>query len=104
MAHGHGEHAVCVVTAALAARALARGDAARFLDLMDPCETLGRHVFCAPTQHYKAGLAFLAWLNGQQDNFLLVNREELHRDREHYLACAQLAQAAGCVHSDTPQQ
>ena len=42
----------------------------------------------------------VAWLNGQQDNFLLVNREELQRDRAHYLRCAELARAAGCVHRE----
>lgn len=79
---------------------LAAGDRQGFVDRMERCEALGQWVFEAPTQHYKAGLAFLAWLNGQQDNFLLVNREELERDREHYLRCAELARAAGCVHDD----
>ncbi len=78
--------------------ALQDGDRQGFVDRMDDCEALGKFVFQAPTQHYKAGLAFLAWLNGQQDNFLLVNGEELQRDREHYLRCAELARTAGCVH------
>ena len=77
--------------------ALQDGDRQEFIDRMDRCEALGQFVFQAPTQHYKAGLAFLAWLNGQQDSFLLVNREELQRDREHYLHCAELARAADCV-------
>ncbi|MCB9878118.1 MAG: DUF993 family protein [Planctomycetes bacterium] len=77
---------------------LQAGDRDGYLARMDRCEELGRFVFQAPTQHYKAGLAFLAWLNGQQDNFMLVNREELARDRAHYLECARLARAAGCVH------
>lgn len=84
--------------AALAA--LQGGDPAGFKQRMDRCEELGRFVFQTPTQHYKAGLAFLAWLNGSQDNFMLINREELHRDREHYLRCAELARAAGCVRDD----
>ncbi|MEZ6036415.1 MAG: DUF993 family protein [Planctomycetota bacterium] len=77
---------------------LQAGDRDGYLARMDRCEQLGRFVFQAPTQHYKAGLAFLAWLNGQQDNFLLVNREDLARDRVHYLECARLAREAGCVH------
>ena len=77
--------------------ALQDGDRQEFIDRMDRCEALGQFVFQAPTQHYKAGLAFLAWLNGQQDSFLLVTREELQRDREHYLRCAELARAADCV-------
>lgn len=77
---------------------LQAGDRQGFVGLMDRCEALGNFVFQEPTQHYKAGLAFLAWLNGQQDNFMLVNREDLSRDRDHYLRCAELARAAGCVH------
>ena len=80
--------------------ALQQGDRAGFVDRMARCEALGRLVFEEPTQHYKAGLAFLAWLNGQQENFMLVNREELRRDRDHYLRCAELARAADCVHDD----
>lgn len=77
--------------------ALQAGDRDGFISRMNACEALGQFVFQQPTQHYKAGLAFLAWLNGQQDNFMLVNREERMRDREHYLRCAELARTADCV-------
>lgn len=81
--------------AALAA--LEDGDVAEFDHRMAACEALGQHVFAAPTQHYKAGLAFLAWCNGLQDNYLLVNREDQCRDRQHYRRCAELARAAQAV-------
>lgn len=83
--------------AGLALELLARGDGQRFLDLMLPCEELGRWLFREPTRHYKAGLAFLSWLNGFQDNFMLVNREERARDRDHYLRAARLASDAGVI-------
>ncbi len=83
--------------AGLALRALAHDDAARFLAIMAPCEALGRHVFAPPTQHYKAGLAFLARLAGRQPNPMLVNREDLARDRAHYRSCAELAFACGAI-------
>jgi len=83
-----------------ALRALQGGDRDGFVACMARCEALGQHVFEAPTQHYKAGLAFLAWLNGQQDHFMLVNREDLARDRAHYLRCAELARSAGCVRDE----
>ena len=83
--------------AGLAFDLLARGDAQSYLDLMLPCEELSRHVFAAPTLHYKAGLAFLAWLNGLQSNPMLANHEERTRDREHYLRAAELAAAAGAL-------
>jgi hypothetical protein len=86
--------------AGLALQALARNDAAKFLDLMDPCETLGRHVFCAPTQHYKAGLAFLAFANGRQDNAMLVRREDRARDAGHYRRCAELAVLCSALRDD----
>ena len=47
-----------------------------------------------------AVLAFLAWLNGQQDNVLLVNREDEARDRAHYVRCAELAHASVCVRDE----
>ncbi|TAH38156.1 MAG: DUF993 family protein [Planctomycetota bacterium] len=81
--------------ASLALRFLAHGATSRYRELMEPCEALGRVLFEPPTQHYKAGLAFLCWLNGEQDNFLLVNREDQARDREHFLRLAILAAAAG---------
>ena len=106
VALGDFSHALLGVFDAIArpARAaldqLQRGDVAGFAAAIARCEALGQHVFEAPTQHYKAGLAFLAWLNGQQDNFLLVNREDEARDRRHYLRCAELARSAGCVRDE----
>ena len=83
--------------AGLALRFLARGDSRRYLELMRPCEVLGQWLFQQPTQHYKAGLAFLSWLNGAQPNALLVNHEERARDRGHYLRAAELAARAGVL-------
>jgi len=83
--------------ASVALSFLAHGDRQRYLQLMSPCERLGRHLFRSPTQHYKAGLAFLSWLDGHQHNPMLVQHEELARDRSHYLVAAGLASAAGCL-------
>ena len=85
------------VPAGLALKHLARGDGARYMEIMEPCEALGRHVFSEPTAHYKTGLAFLSWLNGLQENFMLVNHEERCRDVEHLLRTAELAAAAGAL-------
>jgi len=83
--------------ASIALQLLARGDGAGYLALMEPCEALGRAVFEPPTAHYKAGLAFLAWLNGLQPNAMLVNHEERTRDRDHYLRVTELAARAGAL-------
>lgn len=85
-----------------ALQALSRGDAAEYLRCMEPCEALGRHVFQQPTASYKAGLAFLAWLNEQQPEFRLLGGLERSRDRAHYLQCADLARKCGAV-SDGPR-
>lgn len=83
------------VPAGLALRALAAGDAARARALLGPCEAYGRHVFGAPTQHYKVGLAFTSYLAGRQDNWMLPLHLERARDRAHLLRTAELAAAAG---------
>ncbi|MFT7616674.1 MAG: hypothetical protein ACI97A_000302 [Planctomycetota bacterium] len=81
--------------ASLALRFLTHGNSQRYFELMNPCEELGQWLFGEPTRHYKAGLAFLSWLNGHQGNALLINHEERARDRTHYLTAAQLANRAG---------
>ncbi len=81
--------------ASLALAHLALGDGARYFAILEPCETLGRALFESPTTHYKAGLAFLAWLEGLQENAMLANHEERARDRDHYLRIAELASRAG---------
>jgi len=83
--------------AGLALGLLARGDDQGYRALMEPCEELGKHLFQAPTQHYKAGLAFLSWLNGQQPNAMLVQHEERARDAAHHVEAARLASRAGVI-------
>jgi hypothetical protein len=77
--------------------ALARGDHALFATIMRPCARFGEVVFTPPTQHYKVGLAFTAWLNGLQSDFMLVNHEETARDGEHLLRVAAAAAACGAI-------
>ncbi len=89
------------VPASLALQWLAHGDLERYHAIMDPCEDLGRWIFSAPTQYYKAGLAFLSWLNGHQDQFMLVNRAERARSYADYLRTAELASACGAIEDAT---
>jgi len=85
------------VPAGLALAALARGDRPLYRRLMQPCEGYGRVVFEPPTRHYKAGLAFTAWLNGLQDDYTLVNHEQRQRDAAHYWCVAAAAAACGAL-------
>lgn len=80
--------------AALALAFLAHGDLAAYDALMAPCEALGRHVFAPPTSAYKAGLALVAWLRGEQTNAMLVHHEERARDRAHAWRLAELLSRA----------
>lgn len=83
--------------AGLALQLLAQGDGDGFDAVLRPCEAYGQTVFEAPTQHYKGGLAFTAWLNGLQADFTLVNHEEKARSRAHYLRVAATAAACGAL-------
>jgi hypothetical protein len=83
-----------------AAAALARldeGDTGGYLAAMEPTVPLARHIFAAPTYHYKTGLAFLAWLNGQQSYFRMIGGYETARDRDHLATLFVLADRAGVL-------
>ncbi len=83
--------------AGLALRFLAHQRRDAYDRLMAPCEALGQAVFESPTQDYKAGLAWIAWLNDWQSNPMLVHHHERTRDHEHLLRITQLASDAGCL-------
>jgi hypothetical protein len=85
------------VPASLALRHLSQGSVAAYRQIMEPCEALSREIFKAPVSHYKAGVAFLAWLNGHQPNAMLVNHEEAARSTDDYVRIAELASAAGAI-------
>ena len=83
--------------ASLALRFLALGDVNAFHEIMTPCQELSCLIFAEPTCFYKSGLAFLGWLNGQQENAMLINHEQNMRDARHYVAVAALASQAGVL-------
>ena len=67
-----GIFAAIAPAASTALSALAEGDETRFRAIIDPTVPLSRHLFAAPTQFYKTGVVFLAYLNGHQDHFTMV--------------------------------
>ena len=81
--------------ASLALRLLAAGRLQEYRRLMAPCAEMGRLIFEEPTRHYKAGVAFVAWLDGLQDNPLLLNHVERQRSRAHYRQLFATALRAG---------
>lgn len=92
-----GIFAAIAPAAAQALEALAEGDSAGFHALLGPTVPLSREIFRAPTQYYKAGIAFLAWLNGAQRHFIMPAGLQSARDITHYAAVFRLADAAGLL-------
>ncbi len=76
---------------------LAAGDRAGYDALMAPTVPLSRKIFEAPTEYYKAGIVFLAWLNGHQDHFTMVGGMQSARGILHYADVFRLADQAGLL-------
>jgi hypothetical protein len=83
--------------ASVALQALAAGNVFRFRELLDPTVLLAREMFRAPTRHYKAGVVFLAWLNGHQDHFAMAGGLQSARGVAHYAKLFELADASGVL-------
>ncbi len=80
-----------------ALEALAQGDMASYHRLFAPTVPLSREIFRAPTRFYKAGIAFLSWLNGLQAGFVMPAGFQSSRDITHYANVYRLADAAGVL-------
>ena len=83
--------------AAAALAALDAGDTDRYEEILAPTVPLGRHMFEAPTQYYKTGVVFLAYLNGHQDHFRMVGGLESARSVVHLSELFVLADRAGLL-------
>ena len=83
--------------AAPALNALAQGDKTEYYRLMNPTVPLSREIFKAPTQYYKAGIVFLAWLNGHQTHFAMAGGMQGTREISHYAEIFRLADQAGLL-------
>jgi len=98
--HSHALLGIFDAIAPVANAALAKlstGDEAGFHALMTPTVPLSRKIFEAPTQYYKAGVVFLAWLNGHQDHFVMVGGMQSARSIGHYAEIFRLADQAGLL-------
>lgn len=80
--------------AAHAVHLLGQGDVAGFRSVLDPTVPLARLIFRAPTQYYKTGVVFLAWLNGFQDHFIMLNGAQAMRPLPYFTEVFR--QADGC--------
>ncbi len=90
-----GAFAATAPAASAAVQALDRGDRTEARRILDDAERLARHVFSAPTFHYKTGVAFLSWLNGHQRAFSMVGGMHAARSLPHRSRTVELAAATG---------
>jgi hypothetical protein len=99
----HYSHALLGIFAAIAPAAsqaldaLAAGDLETYHRLLAPTVPLSREIFRAPTRFYKAGIAFLAWLNGHQRHFIMPAGFQSSRDIVHYAEVFRLADQANLL-------
>ncbi|THE41038.1 dihydrodipicolinate synthase family protein [Raoultella ornithinolytica] len=100
---GHYSHALLGIfdaiapVAASALNELALGNSGEYYRLMNPTVALSREIFKAPTQYYKAGIVFLAWLNGHQSHFSMAGGMQAAREISHYAEIFRLADQAGLL-------
>ena len=101
---GHGySHALLGIfdaiapAASSALAALARGNMKTYKNLMAPTVPLSRLIFQAPTQYYKTGIVFLAWLNGHQEHFIMVGGAQSMRPLPYFAGIFKLADQAGLL-------
>ncbi|KZM51790.1 dihydrodipicolinate synthase family protein [Labrenzia sp. OB1] len=86
-----GAFAAIAPVASQALEALARGDLETYHALFAPTVPLSREIFKAPTRFYKAGIAFLAWLNDAQSHFIMPGGFQSSREITHYAEIFRLA-------------
>jgi hypothetical protein len=104
MIAGEGDHhsdALLGAFAAIPRRASAAfgrlddGDVAGFRALLEPTVPLSRLIFTAPTQYYKVGVAWLAYLDGRQTHFRMLGGFETGRSLLHLADVLRVAGGIG---------
>ncbi len=83
--------------ASAALQALDRDDRETYQRLLDPTVALSRTIFEAPTYNYKTGIVFLAYLNGYQRHFRMVDGRESARSILHLSRVFRQAAEAGLL-------
>ncbi len=83
--------------ASRALAALATGDIEQYDRILNPTVTLSRRIFQAPTQYYKTGVVFLAYLNGFQPHFYMLGGHHGMRPPIYLADIFRLADAANLL-------
>lgn len=77
-----------------AIQCLDAGDLKLYEHIFAPTVALSRHIFQTPTQFYKTGIVFLAYLNNHQTHFKMVGGQEAARSVVHLSELFKLADRA----------
>ena len=99
----HHSHALLGIFAAIAPAAShalechAKGNMQGYFATFNPTIALAREIFRAPTRFYKAGIAYLSWLNGLQSHFVMPQGFQSSRDITHYANVFRLADQSGML-------
>ena len=83
--------------AGAALAALGEGDPGRYRDILEPTVPLARHIFKTPTQYFKTGVVFMAYLNGHQPHFVMLAGQQSARSLPHLCEIFRLADQAGLL-------
>ena len=67
---------------------------------MGQTAALSKRIFEEPTFHYKTGIAFLAWLNGLQPYFAMLDGFQGRRGAGHLTRVFELAARCGALLSE----
>lgn len=92
-----GAFAAIAPVASEALAAYDRGEPEQGRALLATTEELSRHIFAEPTYYYKTGIAFLAWLNGDQPGFQMISGLHAARSVPHLRELHRLASLAGVL-------
>ncbi|MDX8048567.1 dihydrodipicolinate synthase family protein [Lentzea sp. BCCO 10_0798] len=92
-----GVFAAIAPAASAALRALDARDEAAYDAAFAPTLPLARHIFGAPTYHYKTGIAFVAWLSGLQPGFSMIGGLQSGRSLPHLVETFLLTDACGLL-------
>jgi hypothetical protein len=83
--------------ASRALAALAQGDVNGYDRILEPTVALSRHIFRAPTQYYKTGIVFLAYLNDFQAHFFMLGGHHGARPPAYLAEVFRLADSANLL-------
>ncbi|MFB3164479.1 dihydrodipicolinate synthase family protein [Neobacillus sp. 179-J 1A1 HS] len=83
--------------AAAALTALDQDDVNTYESILEKTVPLSRHIFQTPTYSYKTGIVFMAYLNGHQNHFRMINGAESARSIAHLSELFVLADQAGLL-------